>query len=507
MDSLSHLYDDAVSTPRRERRRSGRRRRSSTLVASAERVRRRTSLLNQQPTPAGLHAKAARDEVCNAADLALLDELVPLGRRVFDVLDPGGHGVVSSSHALNLYARLGEYDSTVSITAWREIVHEVESVHGGVGRGVSPGPSSTTGEVTRARWMAWIRHLRDTTHAPFQIHDMHDELSSIVRNLRRASLVTSQHGAGGRRNVEAVDALLLKIDRECAPLVQQLEQASSGSAVPKRVQIIEAVTGANVAAADAATTQESASMRERIASYPISTVLMKHIDGLRNEHEVDEVIRSMRKVLKRLEMDSVHVDRDEFEGPTTSHYVIHGWLTSRSRGVRRKLHRRQYMLRADGQLFCNHLNAPPDEGTTPRKHFSRSDVSSVSIALDDDEAFIVTRTQWGVRADDDISIRERYVCDGTSQLVMWLEAMHRVGWTLDAATTSAVAAARSSSARRSSTAHHAVTTSSRSAHTPFVLEWRRTRRSRRGKGRPHDTHGWDDPCCGEQHHQSSCAVS
>ena len=366
------------------------RRRSSILVASAERANRRGSVENR--TPAGTHAKAARDGACSAADLALLDELVPLGRRVFAVIDPAGAGAVSSQHAVALYERLGEFDSSVSVSAWQEIVREVESVHGdGIGS------SSGDGVVTRARWMAWIRHLRDTTHAPYQIHDMHDELQGIVNNLRRASLIISLDAAGAA-------ALIARIAREARS-------------------------------------------------------------------------SSLGDVLEHIAEEGGGVEEVPLDA-----FVVDGYLSCRTKGVRRVVRRRRYALSSEGQLYCFHPLAAPQEGSEARKHIARANVAFVAAALDAEAAFIVTRTRAceGADADDDDAWRERFVCDDSEELGTWLLAMRRVGWVVEGP----------------------IPGGDQEGGESSPLEWRRTKRGRRGRGGVPD--GWKDPCCDEG---TSCIVA
>jgi hypothetical protein len=243
--------------------------------------------------------------------------------------------------------------------------------------------------------MAWIRHLRDTTHAPYQIHDMHDELQGIVNNLRRASLIMPLDAAGAA-------ALLARIAREA----------------------------------------RSSSMGDVL------------------EHIAEE-----GRGVEEVPLDAFAMD---------------GCLSCRTKGVRRVVRRRRYALSSEGQLYCFHPLAPPQEGSEARKHIAGADVAFAAAALDAEATFIVTRARAceGADADDDDAWRERFVCDDSAQLGSWLRAMRDVGWTVEGAIPGDEGAERA------------------------PLEWRRTKRGRRGRGSVPD--GWKDPCCDEG---TSCVVA
>ena len=399
-----------ASTP--PNRSTGRRR--SVLVKSSERVRNSVA----KKTAVTPTVSATRGAVCSRADLDMLDELVPLGRRVFDVIDPEGNGVVSSAHAIGLYARLGESDPSVSVSAWQEIVREVESVADSGALHRAP-----NGEVTRSRWMAWIRHLRDTTHAPFQIHDMHDELTGIVRNLRRASLVVPLGPAGASR-------VLVRIERECLPLANRIYAAAcaaSPDAAPAVLAaIVEEVTGA--------------------ASIPPSIIgvgraafvsqLNKWLDTILDERGVDAALRALRSALTRTERRSSGGSgggEESFSEASFSEatdvpletFVKTAWLSVRSKGVQRVVRRRRYGLTESGTLFCHHARGEA------KRHLSVSDIASAAAAEDDDCTFAVLRRLGVDEAEAGGRTREVYTCDSAEERASWLIALSDAGWRVE----------------------------------------------------------------------------
>jgi hypothetical protein len=166
------------------------------LAQHARREEQRAALCKDEPEVLELHA-----------------QIPALGKQAFATMDVRNVGVVSVKDALSMYSRLGVDDRGVAGTSWKvsrvvwrvlllpfsfpififplplalpmmmmmmvhqEIVEEADAMGNG------------DGSLSREEWTNWIEDMRDRACSPYEISDMFDELTVIVADLRRASVV------------------------------------------------------------------------------------------------------------------------------------------------------------------------------------------------------------------------------------------------------------------------------------------------------------------------------
>lgn len=200
--------------------RSSTRRRSSLAILS------RLSISSAAPRrasirPAGLSSSQLSTSTLAAVDLKLKRALPELGSRAWAVMDHRGTGFVEIASMVALYARLGS-DSEEAAEAWQELIRDAI--------GVGSAENVATHRLTSAQWRAYVDRLVLSATTPGEIFDLHDELTSIVGDLRRASilghLLGGSGGAGGkialtdelRRRASTISD---KIEEEVLPLAER----------------------------------------------------------------------------------------------------------------------------------------------------------------------------------------------------------------------------------------------------------------------------------------------
>ena len=167
---------------------------------------------------------SAADNGLSAADLKTKRALPALGSRAFAVMDHAGNGYVECSSMVALYARLGS-DTFEAQEAWEELIRDAI--------GVGADDKVDAHRLSRAQWSAYVNRLVLSATTPGEIFDLHEELKSIVGDLRRASILgrlqLQSSASGGRKgSAQLADelrrrasALSSKIAEEVIPLAER----------------------------------------------------------------------------------------------------------------------------------------------------------------------------------------------------------------------------------------------------------------------------------------------
>ena len=160
----------------------------------------------------------------SAADLKTKRSLRAFGSRAFAVMDHAGNGFVECSSMVALYGRLGS-DTFEAQEAWEELIRDAI--------GVDADDKVEAQRLTRSQWSEYVNRLVLSATTPGEIFDLHEELKSIVGDLRRASILgrlqlQSSASSGRKGSAQLADelrrraaSLSSKIAEEVIPLAER----------------------------------------------------------------------------------------------------------------------------------------------------------------------------------------------------------------------------------------------------------------------------------------------
>ena len=143
-------------------------------------------------------------------------EIEGLGAKAFAIMDVGKKSYVTSLDAIKLYARLGVKDRQLQDDAWGEILKEANTAR--------------NGKISATEWSAWVADLADKSCAPYEISEIHEELTTICEDLRRASSMVPAHFSTDQmallRKAAGLDTLGEGVEEE-----EEEEEEEEGNAV------------------------------------------------------------------------------------------------------------------------------------------------------------------------------------------------------------------------------------------------------------------------------------